>query len=135
MGGWINNDKGVTTEGSRFWIIKVVRVIAPSTLPTDVTNPYPSFQDYTNHVRSNAIVTKIEGEFFGTPPPLPTYKFTAVVDSRGLLMTGTVTTNSVPASHVIKIETSNLDGGIYTANPICNIYGGNKHPENDAIAA
>src|SRR5260370_12405352 len=50
-------------------------------------------------------------------------------------MTGTVTTNSVPASHVIKIATSNLDGGIYTANPICNIDGVNKHPENDAIGA
>lgn len=131
----INNDNGVPTQASNLSIIKVVRVIAPSTLPTDVTNPYPSFQDYINHVRSNAIVTKIEGEFFGTPPPLPTYKFTAVVDSSGLLMTGTVTTNSVPASHVIKIETSNLDGGIYTANPICNIDGVNKHPGNDAIGA
>jgi len=131
----INNANGVPTQGPNLSIIKVVRVIAPSTLPTDVTNPYPSFQDYINHVRSNAIVTKIEGEFFGTPPPLPTYKFTAVVDSNGLLMTGTVTTNSVPTSHVIKIETSNLDGGIYTANPICNIDGVNKHPANNAIGA
>lgn len=128
----IDNDNGVPTQGPN-GIIKVVRVIAPSTLPTDVTNPYPSFQDYINYVRAKAIVTKIEGKFFGGS--LPTYDFKAVVDSTGLLMTGTVTTNHFPESHVIKIQTSDLDGGIYTANPLCNIDGVNKHPQNDAIGA
>ena len=130
----INNDNGVPIHGPN-GIIKVVRVIAPSTLPTDVTNPYPSFQNYINYVRAKAIVTTIEGKFFGGPPPLPTYNFKAVVDSTGLLMTGTVKTGSLPQSHVIKIQTSDLDGGIYTANPLCNIDGVNKHPQNDAIGA
>src|SRR5215469_1141480 len=131
----IDNANGVPTQGPNFSTINVVRVIAPSTLPTDVTNPYPSFRDYISHVRSNGIVTKIEGEFFGPPPPLPTYKFTAVVDANGVLMNGTVTDSSGPKTHVIKIATSNLDGGIYTANPICNIDGVNKHPQNDPIGA
>jgi Beta-1,3-glucanase len=130
----IDNANGVPTQGPS-GTIKVVRVIAPSTLPTDVTNPYRSFQNYINYVRENAIVTKIEGKFFGGPEPLPTYKFTAVVDSTGLLMKGTVTTNEVQQMHVIKIQTSNLDGGIYTANPLCNIDGEPKHPQNDPIGA
>ena len=130
----IDNDHGVPTQGSN-GIIKVVRVIAPSTIGVGVPNPYPSFKDYIDYVRAKAIVTKIEGQFFVGSPPLPTYKFTALVDSTGLVMTGTVTTTSGSKTHVVMIKTSDLDGGIYTANPLCNIDGENKHPENDAVGA
>jgi len=130
----IDKNHGVPTQGPNS-IINVVRVIAPSTIGVGVRNPYPSFQAYINHVRANAIVTKIEGEFFSGPPPLPKYEFTALVDSAGLLMTGTVTTNAVPKSHVIKIETGHLDSGIYTQSPRCNIDGVNATPGNDAIGA
>jgi hypothetical protein len=129
-----DKDHGVPTQGPNS-IIKVVRVIAPSTIGVDIPNPYPSFQEYINHVRTNAIVTKIEGQFFSGPPPLPTYNFDALIDSNGLLMSGTVTTNSAPKSHVIKIQTTELDKGIYTQNPLCNIDGVNKHAGNDPIGA
>ena len=130
----IDKQNGVPTQGPNS-TINVVRVIAPSTIGANVPNPYPSFQAYINHVRANAIVTKIEGEFFKEPPPLPKYKFAALIDSTGLVMTGTVTTNSVPKSHVIKIETSELDRGIYTQKPLCNIDGVNEFAENDPIGA
>lgn len=130
----LDKENGVPTQSPN-GIINVVRVIAPSTIGAGVPNPYPSFDAYINHVRAKAIVTKIEGQFFSGPPPLPTYKFTTMVDSNGLMMTGTVTTNSVPKSHVIKIETKELDRGIYTQNPLCNIDGVNKHAGNDAIGA
>jgi hypothetical protein len=131
----VDKENGVPTQGPNNSIINVVRVIAPSTIGAGVPNPYPSFQEYINHVRAKAIVTKIEGQFFSGPPPLPTYNFTALVDSTGLVMTGTVTTGLVPKSHVIKIKTDELDRGIYTQNPLCNIDGVNQHAANDPIGA
>ena len=130
-----DNQTGVPTEGlTPGSIVNVVRVIAPSTIRADVVNPYPSFQPYIDHVQGGGIKTKIEGKFLGDPPS--TYQFTAVVDSAGaLVMTGTVTTNSTPQSHVIIISSSNLDRGIYTADPECNIDGVNKHPLNTVFGA
>ncbi len=93
-------------------------------------NPYPSFQDYIDHVKAKAIETDIQGTFNA----FTTYKFTAGVDSAGaLVMTGTITTHSVPESHVIVIRENDLDRGIYTADPLCEIDGVKKHVGNDAF--
>ena len=126
-----NNQTGVPTEGfTPGSTVNVVRIIAPSTVPAAVVNPYRSFQDYIDHVRKNAIVTDIQGSFNDTT----SYKFTALIDSAGaLVMNGTVTTNSVPQSHVIVIRGSELDRGIYTADPLCNIDGVDSHPGNTPI--
>jgi hypothetical protein len=127
----LDDKNGVPTEGlTPGNIIKVVRVIAPSTIPAAVDNPYPSFQPYIDHVKANAITTTIEGTFNS----VTTYKFTAVIDSAGaLVMTGAITTNSVPQSHVIVIRSSELERGIYTADPLCNVDGVDKHVGNDAF--
>jgi Beta-1,3-glucanase len=129
-----SDDKnGVPTEGlTPRDIIKVVRVIAPSTIPAAVVNPYPSLHPYIDHVKANAITTTIQGTF----NTVTTYKFTAMIDSAGaLVMTGTITTNSVPQSHVIVIRSSELERGIYTADPLCNVDGVDKHVGNDAFGA
>jgi hypothetical protein len=126
-----DNQTGVPTEGlTPGSIVNVVRVIAPSTVPAAVVNPYPSFQNYINHVLANGITTKIEGIFNAKT----TYDFTAQIVTDGALeMTGTITTDSVPQSHVIVISSKELERGIYTANPLCNIDGVDKHVGNDAF--
>lgn len=104
-----DDETGVPTEGQTPGsIIKVVRVIAPSTIAANVVIPYPSFHAYIDYVKANAITTKIEGDFFGQPHAK--YKFTALINSAGALeMTGTITTDNPPGppvsqSHVIKIS-------------------------------
>ena len=127
-----DNTTGVPTDGPNFSKLYVVRIIAPSTIPAAVNpNPYPSFKDYINHVRANAIETNIQGTF----NDVTTYEFTAVVDSTGaLVMTGKITTSSVPQSHVIVIRANELERGIYTANPPIEIDGGPPQElRNDAF--
>jgi hypothetical protein len=67
----VTDDKtGVPTKGQTpGFTIKVVRMIAPSTIAANVVIPYPSFQAYIDYVQSNEIKTKIKGRFFGTPLP------------------------------------------------------------------
>jgi hypothetical protein len=122
---------GVPTEGLEpRSMINVVRIIAPSTIPAAVVNPYPSFQDYIDYIRANGIMADIQGTFNA----VTTYKFTALIDSAGdLRMSGTITTNSVPRSHEIVIRDSELDRGIYTADPLCEVDGVKKHVGNDAF--
>jgi hypothetical protein len=89
-----SDDKnGVRTEGlTSHDTIKVVRVIALSTIPAAVVNPYPSLEPYIDHVKANVITKTIQGTF----DTVTTYKFIAVIDSVcALVMTGTITTNSV----------------------------------------
>lgn len=127
-----NNATGVPTEGPNGTIINVVRVIAPSTVPEAVTNPYPSFKNYIQYVQTHAIKTKIEGTFSATT----TYDFTAQVVSNGALeMTGNIKINSTPEPHTIVILADQLDRGIYTANPECVVDGIKKHVGNDAFGA
>ena len=115
--------------------VRVLRVISPSSTIREFNfNPYPSFQDYTDFVRRNAIITKIEGKFLGQPAA--TYEFTALIDSAGgLVMIGTITTNSVPQSHVILISDAELNKGVYTADPLCIIDGKYEHPGSTAFGA
>ena len=126
-----DNKTGVPTVGlTPDSVINVVRIIAPSTIPAAVDNPYPSFQNYIDHIKAKAIETGIQGTFNA----FTTYKFTALVDSGGaLVMMGTITTHSVPQSHVIVIRENELDRGIYTADPLCEIDGVKKHVGNDAF--
>lgn len=130
-----DNETGVPTKGlTPDSMFKVVRVIAPSTVGAAVVNPYPSFQKYIEHVQANAITTKIEGEFVGQPHAK--YNFIARINSAGALeMTGTITTNSVPQSHVLIISSAHLLRGIFTVDPICNIDGVDKHPGNTPFGA
>lgn len=126
-----DNKTGVPTDGPNFSKINVVRIIAPSTIPAAVNpNPYPSFKDYINYVKNNGIETDIQGTF----NDFTTYKFTAVVDSAGdLVMKGEITTRSVPQAHVIVIRANELERGIYTADPLCEVDGVPKHVGNDAF--
>jgi hypothetical protein len=126
-----NSTTGVPTKGPNGSTINVVRIIAPSTVADPANNPYPSFQDYIDHIRANGITTEIQGTF----NPVTAYKFTAVIDSAGnLRMNGTITINGMPQAHEIVIRDKDLLKGIYTANPLCEVDGGAPaHVGNDAF--